>query len=131
MSSFTEGDSVLQVLIVTIAFGMGVNPPNVCYVLHCGPPHDVELYVQEIGQGGRDCGITYATTFYSRAHKHFINKSMVAYCEQNSYCRHDTLFSDFDICINMPIVMSDVWAVTYASRHVIVMTALLYKNLMF
>ena len=97
MSSFTEGDSVLQVLIVTIAFGMGVNPPNVCYVLHCGPPHDVELYVQEIGQGGRDCGITYATTFYSRAHKYFINKSMVAYSEQNSYCRHDTLFSDFDM----------------------------------
>ena len=60
----TEGDSVLQVLI---AFGMGVNPPNVRYVLHCGP-HDVESYVQEIGQGARDCGITYATNFYSRAH---------------------------------------------------------------
>ena len=50
MSSFTEGDSVLQVLIATIALVMGVNPPNVCYVLHCGPSHDVESYVQEIGR---------------------------------------------------------------------------------
>ena len=97
ISSFTEVDSVLRVLIATIAFGMGVNPPNVRYVLHCGPPYDVESYVQEIGRGGRDGGITHATIFYSRSHKRFVNKSMVTYCEQSSYCRRDTLFCDFDM----------------------------------
>lgn len=42
ISSFAKGDSVLRVLIATIAFGMGVSPPNVRYVLHCGPPRDIE-----------------------------------------------------------------------------------------
>lgn len=63
-SSFTKVDSVLRVLIATIAFGMGVNPPNVHYVFHCGPPHDAESYVQEIGWSGRDGGITHATMFF-------------------------------------------------------------------
>ena len=60
----------------------------------CFTVADVESYVQG---GGRDGGITHATIFYSCAHKHFVDKSMVAYCEQNSNCRHDTLFSDFDL----------------------------------
>ena len=54
LSAFTKPDSSLRVLIATIAFGMGVNPPDVCCVLHCGPPHDIESYVQEIGCDGRD-----------------------------------------------------------------------------
>ena len=35
--------------------------------------------------------------FNSRAHKRFINKSMIDYCEQSSYCRRDILFCDFDM----------------------------------
>ena len=62
-SSFTKPASVLRVLIATVAFGLGVNPPDVRYILHCGPPHDIETYVQEVGRGGRDGGLTYATIF--------------------------------------------------------------------
>ena len=96
ISSFSEPNSVLRVLISTIAFGMGVNPPNVHFVLHCGPPHNIESYVQEIGRGGRDGGITYATIFYSRSQKRFVEKSMIDYCEQSNQCRRNTLFCDFD-----------------------------------
>ena len=96
ISSFTKADSVIRVLIATIAFGMGVNPPNVRYIIHCGPPHDIESYVQEIGRGGRDGDITYATLFYSRAQKRFVEKNMIEYCEQTHLCRRDTLFFDFD-----------------------------------
>ena len=33
--------SSLRVLIATVAFGMGVNLPDVHYVIHCGPPNDM------------------------------------------------------------------------------------------
>ena len=98
MSSFTKPatESVLRVLIATIAFGMGVNPPDVRYIFHCGPPHDIETYVQEIGRGGRDGGLTFATLFYSNALKRFVDKTMNNYCQQDKYCRRDVLFCDFD-----------------------------------
>ena len=97
MSSFTKHDTPLRVLIATIAFGMGVNPPDVPCILQCGPPHDIELYVQEIGCGGRDGRITYATIFYAKSLKRFVEKSMVHYCEQNEHCRRNTLFHNFDL----------------------------------
>ena len=61
--------SCLRVLIATVAFGMGVNPPDVHRVYHCGPPNNVEMYVQEIGRGGRDGLSTVAALFYSKSLK--------------------------------------------------------------
>ena len=53
--------SNLRILIATVAFGMGVNPPDVHQIYHCGPPTDIEMYVQEVGRGGRDGLRTVAT----------------------------------------------------------------------
>ena len=105
ISSFTKpsSESVIRVLIATVAFGMGVNPPDIRHVYHCGPPHDIETYVQEIGRGGRDGGLTYATLFYSDAFKRFVDKNMIHYCQQDTHCRRDTLFSDFDKYQHSPI----------------------------
>ena len=105
VSSFTKpsSESLLRILIATVAFGMGVNPPDVRYIYHCGPPHDIETYVQEIGRGGRDGRLTYATLFYSNAFKRFVDKSMIKYCQQDQYCRRDTLFSDFDKYQHSPL----------------------------
>ena len=52
--------SPLRILIATMAFGMGVNPPDVRRIYHCGPSNDLEMYIQEIGCGGRDGGSTVA-----------------------------------------------------------------------
>ena len=105
VTSFTKpsSESVLRVLIATVAFGMGVNPPDVHFIYHCGPPHDIETYVQEIGRGGRDGGLTYATLFYSDALKRFVDKNTIKYCQQDKCCRRDTLFSDFDKYQHSPI----------------------------
>ena len=59
-AAFNSPSSNLRVLIATIAFDMGVNPPDVHYIIHCGPPNDIETYVQEVGRGGRDGSLTYA-----------------------------------------------------------------------
>lgn len=44
----------LQIICCTNAFGMGVNKPNVRYVIHFHYPSTVEAYLQEIGRAGRD-----------------------------------------------------------------------------
>jgi len=68
----------VQIIVATIAFGMGINKPNVRFVVHYDMPQNIEQYYQQIGRAGRDglrsdCVMLFS---YNDRHKikYFINK---------------------------------------------------------
>lgn len=102
----------IQIVVATIAFGMGINKPNIRFVVHFDLPKNIESYYQQIGRAGRNglpaqCLLLYG---YSDTHKikYFIKnmdkqeqrvayahlKSMIKYVESTE-CRRIPLLDYF------------------------------------
>ncbi len=99
----------IQIIVATIAFGMGINKPDIRYVIHYDLPKNIESYYQQIGRAGRDGLNAHCLLLFSygdiRKIRHFIDQKE----EQEQrialmHLNHLIGLLETDVCRRIPLL---------------------------
>ena len=94
LANFARPGGVLRVVVATVAFGMGVDCPDVRRIIHWGASNDIEAYLQETGRAGRD-GLPAQALLFPTTNR-FMDENMKEYVHNKDTCRRHLLLQDFD-----------------------------------
>ena len=95
LTNFTDPTGLCRVVVGTIAFGMGLDSPNVRKVIHWGPSSDLESYVQESGRAGRDGKLSTCTLHFEKSELNtarHVSSAMIGYIKNTTICRKDFFY---------------------------------------
>ena len=106
MRSQTQDDFIMEkidVIVATIAFGMGIDKPDVRYVIHYDIPKSLEGYYQETGRAGRDGGEGQCIAFYNnkdlqKLEKFLEGKPLAEQYIGRQLLRETTTYAESSVC---------------------------------